>query len=245
MGPTNTGLLILAIIVILGSIAFTIQRVEERRRERKLLIMSLKSQIRQALNMYSGLPEMFMSQEIHDFLSKFALKKWRKLEAVDSSEETRRAHAAFQAKVKNKIITQTHPSSSMSVYQDSGQVYHALGQLKEMTNWLGELSKTKQITEEAFNELGWQTKDFYDRVSCDIEIFEAIDIEKQHGASPAFHRFQSVIKSLESLNQSEALDSQIYAVNRHIESLRAQIAAQQAEQEALDREQAKDSQDDY
>ncbi|MGB1239790.1 MAG: hypothetical protein ACPG4U_16350, partial [Pseudomonadales bacterium] len=130
-----------------------------------------------------------------------------------------------------------HPQGSMSVYQDSGQVYHALGQLKEMTAWLADLHKSKQITESAFNELGWQTKDFYDRVSCDIEIFEALETEKLHGAGPAFHKFQSVMKSLEGLNQSEALDSQVYAVHRHVEMLRVQIAEQQAAQAALEAQQ--------
>ena len=75
MGQSQTGLLILAIIVVLGSIAYTIQTIEERKRARKLLIMALKSQIRNSLNIYQGLPDVFMTAELHDFISRFIISK--------------------------------------------------------------------------------------------------------------------------------------------------------------------------
>lgn len=232
MDQTSTVILIIAIIIILGSIAYTIQSIEEKKRARKLLVMSLKSQIRHALNIYNSLPEVFMTPELHEFLRKFLLVKWNKLLPLDSSEETRRSHAAFKERANNRVITLQHPQGSMTVYQETGQVHHALGQLKEISKWLADLSKTNQITESTFNELGWQTKDFYDRVSCDIEIFEAIETEKAHGPGPAIHKYHSVLKSLENLNQSEALDSQVYEVHKKVEYLNNKLMIINEQREA-------------
>ncbi|EPJ43543.1 MAG: hypothetical protein OFPI_42390 [Osedax symbiont Rs2] len=243
MGQTQTGLLILAIIVVLGSIAYTIQTIEERKRARKLLIMSLKSQIRNSVNIYQGLPDVFMTAELHEFISRFIISKMSRLLSIDDTEESRRSLSNFREKANNRDISLQHPEGSMSIYQDEGQVHHALGQLKEITRWLGELSKSRQISEFSFNELGWQTKDFYDRVSCDIEILDAIDTQKVHGEKAAFHKFSIAVKSLNNLNQSEALDSQIFAIHRHMEILKNAVLEQEqeaAEERAKSDEEEKD-----
>ncbi|MCJ8300780.1 MAG: hypothetical protein MJK13_17860 [Pseudomonadales bacterium] len=229
MGQSQTGLLILAIIVVLGSIAYTIQTIEERKRARKLLIMALKSQIRNSLNIYQGLPDVFMTAELHDFISRFIISKMTRLLTIDDSEQTKRALSNFREKANSRDITLQHPEGSMTIYQDEGQVHHALSQLKEITRWLAELSKSNQISEFSFNELGWQTKDFYDRVSCDIEILEAMDTEKVHGQKAGFHKFSIALKSLNNLNQSEALDSQIFAIHRHMEILKNAVLEQEQE----------------
>ena len=124
----------------------------------------------------------------------------------------------------------------MTVYQEEGQVYQTLGLLKETTYWLGELSKTKQISEFSFNELGWQVKDFYDRVSCDIEIFEAIETLHQHGEKASFPKFKIALRSLGNLNQSEALDSQIFEIHKKMEQLKKIITEKKAAEELARRE---------
>ena len=236
MGQTESVLLILSIIVILGAIAFTIQTIEERKQARKRLVLLLKRQIRSAVNIYKGLPEVFMTVELHNFISRHIIAKWKKLHAIETTQESLRAFNTFQERAQNRVITLQHPEGSMTVYQEEGQVYHTLGLLKETTYWLGELSKTKQISEFSFNELGWQVKDFYDRVSCDIEIFEAIETLRQHGEKASFPKFKIALRSLGNLNQSEALDSQIFEIHKKMEQLRNIIIEKKAADELARRE---------
>ncbi|MEH6444150.1 MAG: hypothetical protein V7784_09645 [Oceanospirillaceae bacterium] len=228
MGQTQTVILILSIIFVLGSIAYTIQTIEERKRARKLLIMSLKSQIRNALNIYKGVPENFMSAELHEFMSKFIDNKWKRLHTILVTQDSQNSYKNFQEQIKNKVFNPHLLESSMSVYQEEGQVYHALAQLKATTRWLAELHKSKQISESAFNELGWQIKDFYDRVSCDIEVLAAINMQKSHGEKAGFHKFNIALKSLNNLNQSESLDSQIFKLHKHMATLKNTIKEQDA-----------------
>jgi hypothetical protein len=240
MGQTQTVILILSIIFILGSIAYTIQTIEERKRARKLLVMSLKSQIRNALNIYKGIPENFMTTELHDFISKFINAKWKRLHGIVVTKDSQTSYNNFQEQIKNKATNLQHSESSMSIYQEEGQVYHALAQLKATTRWLSEIFKSKQISESAFNELGWQIKDFYDRVSCDVQILEAIETQRLHGEKAGFHKFNIALKSLNNLNQSESLDGQIFILHKHMATLRNTIKEQDAaeEQARKDAEQA-------
>ncbi len=231
MGQTQTIFLILTILVILGSIAYFIQSIEDRKRAQKLRIITIKKQIRRAVNIYKGLPDLFMTVELHDFLSRHIIRKWKELHLIEVTNDSQRSFNTFQERVSNRVITLEYPEGSMTVYQEEGQVHHALSLLKETTRWLGDLSKGKQISEHSFNELGWQTTDFYDRVSCDIEIFSAINTQNQSGEKAGFHKFNSALKSLNNLNQSEALDSQIFAIHKHMEILKTIIAKQDEEQE--------------
>jgi len=231
MGQTESIVLILGIIVTLGVIAFTIQTIEERKQARKRQVLSYKRQIRDALNIYKGLPDVFMTVELHDFMNRYITSKWKKLHELDTTQDSLRSFNTFQERVKNRVITQQHPQGSMTVYKEEGQVYHALGLLKETSRWLGELSKTKQIPESTFNELSWLAKDFYDRVSCDIEIFDAIETLRQHGEKAGFHRFSIALKSLSNLNQSEALDSQIFEIHKLMEQLKTVVEEQKAAEE--------------
>ena len=226
MGQTQSILLILSIVVTLGIIAYTIQSIEERKQARKRQVIAYKRQIRTAMNIYKGLPETFMTVELHDFISRHIFNKWKKLHDIETSQDSLRALTTFQERIKNRVITLQHPEGSMTVYSEEGQVYHALGLLKETTQWLADLSKSKQISEMSFNELGWQVKDFYDRVSCDIEIFEAIETLRQHGEKAAFHKFNIALKSLGELNQSQALDSQVFEIHKQMEKLKIVIEEQ-------------------
>lgn len=242
MGQTQSILLILAIIVTLGIIAYTIQSIEERKQARKRQVLAYKSQIRKAINIYKGLPDIFMTVELHDFISRFIINKWKKLHLLNTTEDSLRSYNTFQERVQNRVITLQHPEGSMTVYAEEGQVYHSLGLLKETTHWLADLSKSKQISEMSFNELGWQIKDFYDRVSCDIEIFEAIDALQQHGEKAGFHKFNIALKSLGKLNQSQALDSQVFEIHKQMEKLKVIIEEQNAAEE-LARKEAQERED--
>jgi hypothetical protein len=243
MGQTETALLVISIVAVLGCIAYAIQSIEERKRARKIKIMKLKGQIQNALGIYKSVPDFFMSAELHDFMRQFLLRKWRELHTVLKTEESTRACKNFQERAKNRVVNSTPTQGSMTVYEEEGQVYHALGILKETQEWLADLSQKKQISEHAYNELGWQTKDAFERVSCDIQVLEAMETEKLHGEKAGFHKFKSALKSLNSINQSESLDSQIFSIHKHMEKLKDEIIRQEAaiaadklrrEQEELD-----------
>ena len=232
MGQTSTVILILAIIFVLGSIAFVIQTIEERKRARKLKIMSLKGKVRNAVNIYKGIPDLFMTVELHDFLRKFINNRWQTLHTLVTTQESQRSFDAFKERCKNRVMHVQHPTGSMTIFQDDGQVYHMLGKFKELQQWLADLHRKKQIPETTYAELKWQVKDFYDRVSCDIEVLEAIETQRAHGEKAGYHKFNIALKSLNGLNQSESLDSQIFAIHNHMETLKAIYE----EQEALEEE---------
>lgn len=231
MEHTSTTMLVIAIIVVLGIIAYTIQTIEERKRARKLQVTLLKREIRNAINIYKGIPDNFITVELHDFLRKFINNKWQKLHTIVVSEDSTRAYKAFQERSNNRDIHHQQALGVMTVFEDEGQVYHALGQLKELSGWLADLHQKKGITESAFAELNWQTKDFYDRASCDLEVLTAMETQVAHGEKAGYHKFNSAIKSLSNLNQSEELDSQIFTIRNHMETLKAIYEEQEAIEE--------------
>jgi len=70
-----------------------------------------------------------------------------------------------------------------------------------------------------------------------------METEKLHGEKAGFHKFKSALKSLNNINQSESLDSQIFSIHKHMEKLKEEIIRQEAaiaadklrrEQEELD-----------
>ena len=219
MGQTQTAFLILGIIVVLGFIAYTIQLIEERKRARKLLIMSLKSQIRNALNIYKGIPDTFMTNELHNFISRFILAKWKRLHDIYVTEDSERSLISFKEKIKDKKIFIQSSTATMSIYQSEGQVHHALAQLRVAKNWLAELNRSRNINESDFNQLGWQLKDSFDRVACDVQILHAKQTENDSGDKAGFFKFKIALKALKNLNQSESLDSQIFEIHKHMEQL--------------------------
>ncbi|MDP1069442.1 hypothetical protein, partial [Klebsiella pneumoniae] len=71
MSPTETGLIIVAVVVVMAMIAFSIQTVENQRRERRMRLLMLKDQIRRADHLLHTLPEHYITREIRDVLVRY------------------------------------------------------------------------------------------------------------------------------------------------------------------------------
>ena len=175
------------------------------------------------MGIYEGLPETFMSPEIHDFLSRFINNRYKKLLELENTQQHLNLANAFKQRAASREITMQHPQGSMTVFASKEQVAHALGQVREIARWVGELQKSKQISSHDNNEVLLQAKDYHDRASCDMEIFEAMEMENRKGPRAAVFKYRDCLKALAKLNYSETLDRQMYEVRKHLAGLEEQV----------------------
>ncbi|MGB0206298.1 MAG: hypothetical protein ACPF9K_14820 [Neptuniibacter sp.] len=240
MSPTYIALIILFGVAIMAGIAFAVQDYENKKREKNLRLLTLKTAIRRATHLLESFPPILISNEIHNLLCKYISVRWDAVVELEASETNKQQQSTFQARAASVPEAMNHPAGSMSVFNNSVEANRALGVVKEFAGFVSEIANKGDIRAEQAEHLTKEAKRIYMRIEIDIDLIQAMETEETQTAEVVIHYYRSCFKKLQNLNINQALDRQLYEIRTHITQLAEQID-QHHEEKLQAEEAAKDS----
>lgn len=232
MSPTETGLIIVAVVVVMAMIAFSIQTVENQRRERRMRLLMLKDQIRRADHLLHTLPEHYITREIRDVLVRYLQNRWKQVMALENTSENRQKLSEMEAFAAQPLPVVEHPPGSMTLHTDRNHAQRTAALLRELFQFLTELQNGGLLPPAITRDVIYQVKEAYTRTRIDVEIMEALEVEQQRGPAPALPRYRTAAGKLQRLNQTQQLDRQIYELSAHMDKLQALVERERLLREA-------------
>jgi len=219
MSPTETGLIIVGVVVVMAMIAFSIQAVENQRRERRMRLLMLKDQIRRADHLLHTLPEHYITREIRAVLVKYLQNRWKQVMELENAPEHRQKLTEMEAFAAQPLPVVEHPQGSMTLHTDRDHAQRTAALLRELFQFLTELQNGGMLPPATTRDVMYQVKEAYTRTRIDVEIMEAMEVEQMRGAAPALPRYRTAAGKLQHLNQTQQLDRQIYELSAHMDKL--------------------------
>ncbi|MBR9830395.1 MAG: hypothetical protein GYB41_17475 [Oceanospirillales bacterium] len=235
MTPTQTGLMIVAVIMVMAMIAFTIQSIENQRRERRMKLLLLKDQVRRADHLLHSLPEHYITQEIRDLLVQYLHRRWKLILELENTTDNQQKVSDMDAFAALPLPVVEHPEGSMTLHTDRNHAERTAALLRELFQFLSELQAGKVISDMRASEVIYQVKEAYTRTRLDVELMDALEVESARGPSVALPRYRTVCAKLQGLNQTQQLDRQLYELGVHMDGLQVQVDEAREQREAEER----------
>ena len=240
MSPTYIALIILFGVALMAGIAFVIQDIENKKRERNLRLISLKTGIRRASHLFESFPPILMSTEIRTLLCKYLEARWNAVVELDPSDSNKQQQSSFQAQASMLPDAVSHPSGSMTVFGGQTEAARALGIIKEFAQFIAEIKNKGEINAETADNLTKDAKRTYARIEVDLDLMAAFETEQSRGPEVVIHHYRSCFSKLQNLNHNQALDRQLYEIRTHLTTLAEKIDAE-AEAKKIEQEQEHDT----
>lgn len=235
MTPTQTGLIIVGVVVVMAMFAFIVQSIENQRRERRMRLLLLKDQVRRADHLLRTLPEHYITREIRDLLVKYLQQRWKLILELENSPENRQKTVELKELAAQPLPVVEHPAGSMTLHTDRGHAERTASLLRELFQFLAELKASGLLADVHASEVIYQVKEAYTRTRLDVELMDAMELEASRGVATALPRYRTAFAKLQRLNQTQQLDRQLFEVGRHLEQLQLQVDEERQLKEAQER----------
>ena len=240
MSPTYIALIILLGVAVMAGIGFAVQDIENKKRERNLKLVGLKTAIRRASHLFESFPPILITSEIRALLVKYLEVRWAAVVELEATESNRQQRAAFQALAVSVPEAVSHPSGSLSVFATQNEAARALGIIKEFAQFVAEIKNKGEINADVAEALTKDAKRLYIRVEVDFDLMNAQETEATQGPEVVIHQYRNCFSKLQNLNQNQTLDRQLYEIRTHITNLAEQID-QDNEEKRIAKEKEQDS----
>eukprot|EP00764_Aduncisulcus_paluster_P009538 gnl/Carplike_NY0171/3171_a4262_287.p1 GENE.gnl/Carplike_NY0171/3171_a4262_287~~gnl/Carplike_NY0171/3171_a4262_287.p1 ORF type:complete len:247 (-),score=-5.02 gnl/Carplike_NY0171/3171_a4262_287:97-837(-) len=240
MSPTYIAVIILCGVALMSCIAFIIQDIENKKRERNLRLISLKSGIRRATHLLDAFPPILLTTEIRALLCKYLEARWNAVVELDPSDSNKQQRSALQAQAAILPEPIPHPVGSMSIFNSHTEAARAMGIIKELAQFIIDIKNKGDLNSDSADNLTKAAKRIYARVEVDLDLLNALETEKSRGPEVVIHHYRSCFSKLQNLNNHQTLDRQLYEIRTHVTQLAEKIDAA-AEEKAKEKELEKDS----
>jgi hypothetical protein len=219
MGPSETAVLIVSILVVLGSAAYIVNHIEQQRIQKRQLINALKQEIRQAKHLVGQFPESLMTAELNRFLWQFIHLQWKKLCTVSPTEQHQQGLKMAEAQMQNAFQPHGFRDGHLTVITDRNEAASSASTIRELAQWLKSKSHRQTTSSETIRDLLGYCRYCYEQVAIDAMIFDAIDSEGIRGTQVAYHQYKSCLIALSKLDRGILVDAQIHALKAHMEKI--------------------------
>ncbi|MFC6669196.1 hypothetical protein [Marinobacterium aestuariivivens] len=216
MSPTETGLLILAGVLALAIAAYVAQMVENQRQARRLRLMALKESIRRAAYLLDSLPVQFQTAEIRQVLGATLNHFWDELLKLERKAEYLQQKEALQQQLAQSPEPVPYSADSLTLMPDKDSARRARAILRELAQFIKQQHEKGQLSVQTASLTLRQVKSGYHRVSCDLSIMDARDIESGRGPQVAVHQYRSCLSKLRALRGQPHIERQQQNLQAHL-----------------------------
>ncbi|MGH1463065.1 MAG: hypothetical protein ACRBB6_13630 [Neptuniibacter sp.] len=238
MSPTHIALTILFGVALMAGVGFVIQDIENKKRARRLRLITLKAAIRRATHLLESYPPILITDEIHSLLTKYLAARWDAIIELEPSTDNKTQQSSFQALAASVPEAFHHPAGSITVFSNSVEATRALGVVKEFAGFIAELGSKGDLRADQVERITKDAKRSYIRIEIDIDLMKALEIEETQSAEVVIHYYRSCFKKLQNLNTNQMLDRQLYEIRTHMTQLAEEID-QHHEEKRLEEEKEK------
>ncbi len=223
MSPTYIAVIILLGVAVLAGIGLIAQDIENKKRERNLKLIALKTAIRRASHLFESFPPILLSSDIKNLLYKYLEVRWNAVIELENSESNRQQQTAFQAMAASTQEAILHPAGSLTIFSSSNEASRALGIIKEFAQFIADIKNKGEINAATAEHLTKEAKRLYVRVEVDFDLMNAVETEKSQGPEVVIHQYRNCFNKLQDLNFNQILDRQLYEIRTHMTQLAEEI----------------------
>nr|WP_067287016.1 hypothetical protein [Marinobacterium profundum] len=229
MSPTETGLLILAAILLCTLAVSLTQRLVSRRQLRLARSTELQEDIRHLNYLADNLPAPFQSTDIRHALAANLTLKLTELQQLAPEVCSEEERQMWQQHLEEPLDEAALPPGALTRLPDQ----HSARRVRALLRDLAQLLRLQQERRELPGEMAEQClrhiKSGYHRVSCDLGIMDAQALEADGRAQLAAHQYRSCLGKLRAIRAMQDTAPQIQNLQRHLEQLERELNASQAQ----------------
>lgn len=229
MSPTETGLLILAAILLCTLVASLTQHLVSRRQRRLARSTELQENMAHLNYLADNLPAPFQSPDIRHALAaslSLTLTELQQLTPRACSEQQRQALEQHLAQAPEEPAL---PPGALTRLPDQ----HSARRVRALLRDLAQLLRLQQERHELPLEMAElclrHIKSGYHRVSCDLAIMDAQAMEAGGRAQLAAHQYRSCLSKLRAIHAMQNTAPQIQNLQAHLEQLEHRLNSSQAQ----------------
>ncbi|ANG63747.1 hypothetical protein A8C75_15540 [Marinobacterium aestuarii] len=229
MSPTETGLLILAAILLCTLAASLTQHLVNRRQLRLARSTELQENIRHLTYLADNLPAPFQSTDIRHALAaslSLTLTELQQLAPRACSEQERLTLVQHLEETPDEPDL---PPGALTRLPDQ----HSARRVRALLRDLAQLLRLQQQRQELPSEMAElclrHIKSGYHRVSCDLAIMDAQAMEAGGRAQVAAHQYRSCLGKLRAIRAMQNTAPQIQNLQTHLEQLERRLNVSQAQ----------------
>ncbi len=222
MGPTEVGLLILTLVVILTLVTGMTQQILSRRQHRHERLQRIQESIRHISYLVESLPAPFLSSEIRQVLGACLSLQFNQLRKLQ-----RKTGAEQQLRLQQQLAEPLHDAplaaDALTLFPDQHSARKVRALLRDLAQLIKQQHQDHGLPSEIANPALRQIKRGYHLVSCDLSILDAKTLETTRGPQVALHQYRSCLSKLRAIRSMQHTVAQIEHLQAHIERLDQQL----------------------
>lgn len=199
MTPTQIAILILAGVILLATAAYIAQQIENQRQARRLRLMALKDGIRRVTYLLESIPGPFQTPEIRQVLGTVLKQRWGQLQQLERKAEHQAECDTQQQRLAEPVVSLSFEPDALTLVPDRETGRRIRAQLRDLAQYLKQLHDNGELSAQAASLVMRQVKSGFHRVSCDLSILDARDLESSRGPQVAVHQYRSCLSKLRAI----------------------------------------------
>lgn len=222
MDPTETGLLILTLVLIITLVTGLTQQIMSRRQRRQDQLERIQENIRHISYLVESLPAPFLSSEIRQVLDaglSLQFDQLRKLQRKTGTEQQLRLQQQLAEPLQGAPLA----ADALTLLPDQHSARKVRALLRDLAQLIKQQHQDQGLSPEIANPALRQIKRGYHLVSCDLSIMDAKTLETTRGPKVALHQYRSCLSKLRAIRTMEHTVAQIEHLQAHIERLDQQL----------------------
>lgn len=212
-------LIIVGLLVLVGS-AFVAHTVEQNRREKKRLEVSLNKRLASFQHMLDNFPANFLGSDLKVLICKSMINVYEQLSRIGSSNSQYDNQMTRINQRLQEIANQPREQSYQPL-ENAAQINEIKGQLGMLHNFIGQLSGQSAISKEQADAYTKQLQVLLSQTAIDNYVIAARQAESQEKHRLAIHYYQSALDKVKKENLGNEYHEHAMSYQHRIEELRA------------------------
>jgi hypothetical protein len=229
MSPTETGLLILAAILLCVLTASVTQQIVSRRQQGRARAAELQEHIRHLNYIADNLPAPFQSVEIRHALAASLALSLNELQQLAPRTCSAQDCQAQEQRFAELPLEPAFPPGALTRLPDQHSARRVRALLRDLAQLLRLLQHRRELPDDTVELCQRHIKSGYHRVSCDLSIIEAQALETQGQLQLAAHQYRSCLGKLRAIRSLQNTAPQIQNLQQHLEQLETRMSSSRAQ----------------
>ncbi len=219
MSPTETGLLILAAILLCVATAGITQQIVSRRQQRRAHGDELREQLRHLNYIADNLPAPFQSVEIRQALAASLTLKLNALQQLAPRTCSPQERLRQEQHLAESQVEAALPEGALTRLPDQHSARRVRALLRDLAQLLRQQQDRGELQDAKAELCLRHIKSGYHRVSCDLSIMEAQALEARGQIKVAALQYRSSLGKLRAIRSMQNTAQQIQNLQAHLEQL--------------------------
>ncbi|VUD68965.1 hypothetical protein TDB9533_04328 [Thalassocella blandensis] len=248
----STASIIIAIVCLLGALvlyAFAMQTIQQKREQRKRLLIALKTRCRTFKFMLNGFPPQFLTKELTLLVQRSMADVCEQLAKLEPSDPTHMQDLQLVSAQMAENQRQTGPSKDVSL-ETQQQIKDVKIGLEELFHFVDTLEKKQTLPRSHIELYRSQIKHLVLSITVDSYCLHGKQALQSDKTKLAIHYYELALKLLLRENKPSVYETRMQTIREIIEEIRKRLEEEDPQsnltsQEIAEQEEVQDAWDKF